>query len=171
MRLSIHIAQPDARVCSEASIRAALAGSAYPLPGAEVRYWAAAGWQVLEQGYDLPDVYVCSIEVAASGDATIPIHCPRHDLYGFYMVEGSIRITGADQKTCVLRTDAGHYRLSYLPAAAYSCHFAAGKHHIFYFVAKGSVLFREASAELEDETAPVEALRARLAVPTVSTSL
>jgi AraC-type DNA-binding domain-containing proteins len=171
MRLSIHIDRPDARVRSEATISAAVARSAYPLPGAEVRYWVGQGWQVLEQGYDLPDVYVCSIEVEAMGDTVLPIRCPQHDLYGFYVVAGSVSLTGADEQTVVLRTDAGHYRLSYLPAAAYTCRFATGTHQIFYFVAKDSVLFREPSAELGGSIAPVEALRVRLAVPAVSARL
>jgi len=171
MRLSLHIDRPDARVHSEAAIRAAVARSAYPLAGAEARYWAAPGWQVLEQGYDLPDVYVCSVEVEASGDTAIPIRCPLHDLYGFYMVAGGIRIGTTDARAVVLHTNAGHYRLSYLPAATYTCSFAAGIHHIFYFVAKDSVLFREPSPELADSLAPVEALRARLATPAVSANL
>jgi len=154
-----------------AAVRAAVARSDYPLPGAEARYWVAPGWEVLEQGYDLPDVYVCSIEVEAASDAVIPIRCPQHDLYGFYVLAGSIRLTGADEHTAVLRTDAGHYRLSYLPAAAYRCRFTAGRHHIFYFVAKGSVLFREPSPELSEGIAPVEALKARLAAPAVSAGL
>lgn len=148
-----------------------MASSTYPLPGAEVRYWVGRGWRVLEQGYDLPDVYVCSIEVVASGDTVLPIRCPQHDLYGFYVLAGSVRLTGAEAPTAVLDTAAGHYRLSYLPAAAYRCLFAAGRHHVFYFVAKGSVLFREASPELGADIAPVEALRARLGIPKVSASL
>lgn len=171
MRLSIHIDRPDARVRSEAIISAAVARSAYPLPGAEVRYWVGQGWQVMEQGYDLPDVYVCSIEVEAMGDTVLPIRCPQHDLYGFYVVAGSVSLSGADEQTVVLRTDAGHYRLSYLPAAAYTCHFAAGTHHIFYFVAKGTTLLREPSAELSEDIAPVKALKARLTAPAVSGGL
>lgn len=171
MQLSIHIDRPDARVYGEAAIRTALAGSAHPLPGAEVRYWVAQEWQVLEQGYDLPDVYVCSIEVETSGDADIPIRCPRHDLYGFFILRGGIRITAAGQQPDVLATEAGHYRLSYLPAAAYTCHFSTGSHHIFYFVAKAGVLFRKSSPELGYDIGPVEALRAKLGVPSVSTRL
>ncbi|SKB62865.1 AraC-type DNA-binding protein [Parapedobacter luteus] len=153
------------------AIQTAVASSTYPLPGAEVRYWVGRGWRVLEQGYDLPDVYVCSIEVAATGDVTIPIRCPRHDLYGFYVLAGRVRLTGAGAPTAVLDTAAGHYRLSYLPAAAYTCHFGAGKHHIFYFVPKDTLLFREPSPELGAGIAPVEALRARLGTPKVSASL
>lgn len=111
------------------------------------------------------------MEVVARGDATLPIRCPRHDLYGFYVLAGGVCITGADRQTAVLRTGGGHYRLSYLPAAAYSCHFAAGTHHIFYLVAKDRVLFREPSPELGEGLAPVEALRARLAAPAVSERL
>ncbi|GEM_PF-1110232 len=171
MRLSFHIDRPDACVHDAGAIRRAVAGSAYPLAGAEVRYWVAQGWQVLEQGYDLPDVYVCSIEIGATGDATIPIRCLQHDLYGLYVVTGGVSIAGADQQTAVLRTDAGHYRLSYLPAAAYTCHVATGMHHVFYFVPKDAVLFREPSPELGESIAPVEALRARLTALAVSASL
>lgn len=171
MQLSLHINRPDARVHNEAAVRAAVAHSAYPFPGAEVRYWVVQGWQLLEQGYDLPDVYVCSIEIESTGDAVIPIRCPMHDLYGFYVLAGSISLTGADQQTVVLRTDAGHYRLSYLPAAAYTCYLGAGSHRIFYFVAKRATLLRESSPEFAEGIAPVEALRARLAAPAVSASL
>ncbi|MFC3199867.1 helix-turn-helix transcriptional regulator [Parapedobacter deserti] len=171
MEPAIHIAQLQSLVHRKDSIRAAVARSAYPLPGAEVRYWAAQGWKVLEQGYDLPDVYVCSIEVEAMGDTVIPIRCPRHDLYGVYVLAGGVRISGADEQTPVLHTEAGHYRLSYLPAAAYSCHFAAGSHHVFYFVPKAALLFREPSPELGESIAPVEALRAKLGTPAVSARL
>ena len=61
MQPSIHIDRPGARVYDEALVSAAVARSAYPLPGAEVRYWVGQGWRVLEQGYDLniidPAVY------------------------------------------------------------------------------------------------------------------
>jgi len=158
-------------VYDEALVSAAVARSAYPLPGAEVRYWVGQGWRVLEQGYDLPDVYVCSIDVAASGDTVIPIRCPQHDLYGFYVLAGRVRLNGAGVSAAVLDTTAGHYRLSYLPAAAYTCHFTAGTHRIFYFVTKRTTLLREPSPELAEGIAAVEALKARLAAPTVSTNL
>ena len=170
MQVAIHIDHLDARVHTEALIRTALADSAYSLLGAEVRYWAANGWRILEQGYDLPDVYVCSIEVEASSDTLISIRCPQYDLYGLYVLAGGIHITGVDQQATVLQTDAGHYRLSYLPAAVYTCHFVAGKHHLFYFVAKGSTFLREPSPELSENLAPVEALKARLRVPVASSS-
>ena len=171
MQTAIHIDRPDAHVHDEAAIHAALAGSAHPLPGAEARYWQAPGWCLLEQGYDLPDVYVCSLEVENEAPTAIPIRCPRHDLYGFYVLAGGVCITGTDQQTAMLRTGAGHYRLSYLPAAAYTCHFTAGTHHVLYFVAKDTVLFREPSYELAENIAPVEALRAKLGTPAVSASL
>src|SRR5690606_10388401 len=112
----------------------AVARSTHSLQGAEARYWRAQEWNVLEQGYDLPDVYVCNIEVEALAAADIPIRCPRHDLYGFYVLEGGVHITAANRVSAVLRTKAMHYRLCYLPAAAYHCHFVRGMHRIFYFV-------------------------------------
>lgn len=171
MLLAIQINRPDACVYNEAAIRRAVAASAHPLLGAEVRYWKAQEWNVLEQGYDLPDVYVSYLEITTTTGTAIPIRCPVHDLYGFYVLEGDVRITAANGASAVLRTEAMHYRLSYLPAAAYYCHFARGIHRIFYFVAKDSVLFREPSPELGEDIGPVEALRAKLSAPAVSAAL
>lgn len=171
MQLPIHIDRPGACVHDAAAIRAALADSAFPLPGAAVRYWAASGWQVLEQGYDLPNVYVGYMEITATDGTTVPIRCPLHNLYGFYVLEGDVGIAAAHGKAMVLRTGAGHYRLSYLPAAAYHCRIARGTHRIFYFVASDAVLFREPSPELEAAIGPVDALRAKLGKPMVSARL
>ena len=171
MQSAIQINDKNSRVYDSAAIARAVANCHHSLQAAEVQYWVTSLWRVLEQGYDLPDVYVSYLEISAMTDTNVPIRCPRQDLYGFYVLEGGVQITGADAQTVVLRTTGGHYRLSYLPAASYTCHFTAGMHRIFYFVAKGSVLFREPSPELDEDIGPVEALRARLSAPAVSLAL
>src|SRR5690606_12446148 len=139
--------------------------------GAEARYWREQEWNVLEQRYDLSDVYVCNIEVEVLAAADIPICCPRHNLYGYYVQEADVHNTADHRLSTVLRTKAMHYRLCYLPAAAYHCHFVRGMHRIFYFVAKDSVLLRQRSPELGEDIGPVEALRIKLSTPEVSPAL
>lgn len=171
MQSAIQINDKNSRVYDSAAIARAVANCHHSLQAAEVQYWVTSLWRVLEQGYDLPDVYVSYLEITTTKGTAIPIRCPVHDLYGFYVLEGDVRITAANGASAVLRTEAGHYRLSYLPAASYTCNFTAGMHRIFYFVTKDSILFREPSPELGEDIGPVEALRAKLSAPAVSPAL
>ncbi len=171
LKPAIHIDQPEARVQDGAAIQAAVARSDHPLAGCEVRYWVGAEWQVLEQAYDLPDVYVSYLEITAQGDCHIPIRCPCHDLYWLYVLAGSIGIAHIGHPRLLLVTAAGQYRLSYLPPARYVCRFAAGMHRVFYAVHKPRALFREHSRELAGGIAAVEAVKARLGHPAVSDRL
>src|SRR5690606_804314 len=96
---AVQIADESLRVPDRRDIAAAVAGCRYRLPGAETGVWKSAMWQVVEQAYDLPDVYATSIEVhTGRPDTLIPIRCPRYDLYWLYVPEGQLVIASADER-------------------------------------------------------------------------
>ncbi|GGG94053.1 hypothetical protein GCM10007415_31370 [Parapedobacter pyrenivorans] len=150
----------------------ALAHCRYRLPGAHHGVWQHPHWQVVEQAYDLPDVYVSYIEVKAHlADTSIPIRCPRHDLYWLYLLRGTLEIATRKAGKPLVYTTENHYRVSYLPAGRYACRFREGTHRIFYVVHKPQALFREESPELGMEATVIHAVKARLAAHATSPQL
>ncbi len=162
MRQAIQIADETARVTDAAAIDAALAQCAHRLPGAIVEVWQGLGWLVVEQAYDLPDLYTSHLEVFADDpETTIPVRCPEHDLYWLYMLSGPMAIHAADAEKPLVKIDTDRYRVCYLPAGPYACRFGQGVHRFFYVVHKPSALLREESLELAVHDRLIEALKAR----------
>src|SRR5690606_38332423 len=124
------------------------------------------------QAYDLPDVYLSYIEVGAYvAEITIPIQCPRHDLYWLYVLQGRLEITAQDSTKTLVSTIESRYRVAYLPTGRYGCRFKAGTHRLLYVVHKPSALFREESPEFDIPANVIAAVRAKLAVHAVSNPL
>ncbi len=162
----------SARVIDKAIVEAALARCAYRLPGAIPAVFGRDGWLVVEQAYDLPDVYACYMEVQVdAATASIPIRCPMNDLYWLYVLFGNIGIKRAGERKAVLRERARHYRLGYLPSGDYNALFEEGHHQLFYVVHKPSSLFREDSDEFVMETAIFNALKEQVSTPAKTDSL
>lgn len=160
---AIQIDDESAFVTDETVVAAALDGCWHRLSDATHNVWQCVGWQVVEQAYDLPDMYLSYIEVQADAPYTaIPIRCPKHDLYWLYPLRGGLAIATADGGNALVKTNAGHYRISYLPAARYTCRFNEGSHQLFYVVHKPRALLREKSPELDAQTPVVTALAAQL---------
>ncbi|WP_177195286.1 helix-turn-helix transcriptional regulator [Parapedobacter indicus] len=169
---AIQVADDHARVRDEATLAAIRTECRYQLPGAIPDVWKRPDWQVVEQAFDLPDVYVSYIEVRTYAASTcIPIQCPRYDLYWLYLVRGAMDITTPDTRKALVTTTEKHYRVSYLPAGRYACSFGEGTHHIFYVVHKPKALFREESPELGMEATVISAVKTRLAVHAASYEL
>jgi len=169
---AIQIHDEDARIADAATTNTALAQCAYRLPGAEAIIWQHRNWQVVEQAYDLPDVYVSYIEVQAyTASAVIPIYCPRYDLYWLYLLRGTMDITTPEARKTLVKTTENHYRVSYLPAGRYACSFNEGTHRIFYVVHKPKALFREESPELGMEATVINAVKTKLAAHAASHAL
>ena len=169
---AIQVADDDACIRDEATLEAIRSECRYQLPGAIPGVWKRAEWQVVEQAYDLPDVYVSYIEVQTyTASSLIPIRCPRYDLYWLYLLRGEMDIITADTRKTLVKTTENHYRVSYLPAGRYACSFGEGTHHIFYVVHKPKALFREESPELGTEATVINAVKTRLAVHVTSHAL
>lgn len=171
MQPSIHIAEPLALVTDPDALQTAVSMSRSPLAAADVRYWRTEQWALLEQAYDLPDIYLCYIEVETASAVNIPVRCPHHDLYWLYLLKGGFCISGTDGRSHALKTAAPHYRLAYLPPASYTCRFTTGIHRVFYMVYKPAVLFREDSDELNRGSGPLEAVKKLLGIPSISDPL
>ncbi len=161
---AIQIDDETTRVTDAKVIAAALLKCRYRLPGAAAQVWRQTNWQVVEQAYDLPDVYISYIEVRAyTAHAFVRIRCPQHDLYWLYLLGGEMGITTPDGHKPLIKTIQNHYRVSYLPAGRYGCRFGEGTHRIFYVVHKATALFREDSPELGVQADVFAAVKARLA--------
>jgi len=169
---AIQVTDDHARIQDVASVAAILANCRHQLSGAIPDVWKRPDWQVVEQAYDLPDVYVSYIEVQTyTASSLIPIHCPRYDLYWLYMLRGTMDITTPEARKTLVKTTENHYRVSYLPAGRYACSFSEGTHRIFYVVHKPKALFREESPELGMEATVIHAVKTRLAMHATSHAL
>ncbi|MEC3881608.1 helix-turn-helix transcriptional regulator [Parapedobacter sp. 10938] len=169
---AIQIADENVRVHDTQAVADALSACRHQLPGASTGVWRQAHWQVSEQAYDLPDVYVSYIEIGAyAAETTIPIKCPRYDLYWLYLLRGALTITTPDAKKTLVETTENQYRVSYLPAGRYACSFRKGTHRIFYVVHKPKALFREESPELLVQSDVIAALQAQLATHVTTSAL
>ncbi len=169
---AIQVTDEAARIRDEAATAAILAECRYRLPGAIPSAWKRAEWRVVEQAYDLPDVYVSYIEVGAYAASTcIPIQCPRYDLYWLYLLRGTLEIATRKAGKPLVKTTENHYRVSYLPAGRYACRFCEGTHGIFYVVHKPKALFREESPELGMEVTVFNAVKTQLAAHATSPEL
>lgn len=172
MVTAIQIADEAARVHDTQAVADALSACQHQLPGASTGVWQHKHWQVLEQAYDLPDVYVSYIEARIyAAVTTIPIHCPRHDLYWLYVMQGRLDITAQDSRKTLVSTTKNHYRVAYLPTGRYGCRFKAGTHRLLYVVHKPSALFREESPEFDIPANVIAAVKAQLAVHAASAPL
>src|SRR5690606_35676250 len=172
METAIQLTDEAARVHDPQTVADALSACRHQLPGASTGVWQHGHWQVSEQAYDLPDVYVSYIEVRAyKAETTIPIHCPRHDLYWLDVLQGRLDITTRDSRKILVSTTENHYRVAYLPTGRYGCCFKAGTHRFLYVVHKPSALFREESPEFDMPTHVMAAVRDQLAIHAVSAPL
>lgn len=169
---AIQVTDEAARVHDPQTVANAIADCKHQLPGASNGVWRHRYWQVSEQAYDLPDVYVSYIEVRAySAETTIPIQCPRHDLYWLYVLQGRLNITAHDRRKILVSTTENRYRVAYLPTGRYGCRFKAGTHRLLYVVHKPSALFREESPEFDIPANVIAAVKDQLAVHAVSAPL
>jgi len=172
METAIQLTDEAARVHDTQAVAEALSACRHQIRGASTGVWQHAHWQVSEQAYDLPDVYVSYIEVRAYvAETTIPIHCPRHDLYWLYVMQGRLDITAQDSRKTLVSTTESHYRVAYLPTGRYGCCFKAGTHRLLYVVHKPSALFREESPEFDIPANVIAAVKAQLNVHAVSAPL
>src|SRR5690606_14987386 len=169
---AIQIADETARVHDAQAVTDAIASCRHQLPAANTGVWQHKHWQASDQAYDLPDVYVSYIEVRVyAAETTIPIACPRHDLYWLYVLQGRLDITAQDSRNTLVSTTDNHYRVAYLPTGRYGCCFKAGTHRFLYVVHKPSALFREESPEFDIPANVIAAVKAKLAVHAVSNPL
>lgn len=170
MLSAIQIADETVRL-HDTAVAYALASCRHQLPGASTGVWQHEHWQVSEQAYDLPDVYVSYIEVQAYAAETIPIRCPKHDLYWLYVLQGRLAIAVPNGRNILVSTRENHYRVAYLPKGQYGCRFKAGTHRLLYVVHKPSSLFREESPEFDIPANVISAVKEQLATHAVSEPL
>ena len=169
MLRAIQLTDEAARVHDVQAVADALATCQHELPGATNGVWQHTDWQVVEQAYDLPDVYVSYIEVSVyTAKTAIPIHCPRHDLYWLYVLQGRLDITARYSTKTLVSTTENYYRVAYLPKGRYGCRFRRGTHRLLYVVHKPSALFREESPEFDILANVTAAVKAQLAAHAVS---
>src|SRR5690606_18802715 len=169
---AIQIADETARVHGAQAVTDAIASCRHQLPAANTGVWQHKHWQASDQAYDLPDVYVSYIEVRVyAAETTIPIACPRHDLYWLYVLQGRLDITAQDSRNTLVSTTDNHYRVAYLPTGRYGCRFKAGTHRFLYAVHKPSALFREESPGVDRPAHGMAAVWDQLAIHAVSAPL
>lgn len=172
MRQAIQIDDEAARVTDAAAITAASKQCTFLLPGAIVEVWQRPGWLVVEQAYDLIDLYTSYLEVLIDApQADIPIRCPENDLYWLYVLVGQPAFAHADGTRILTTTTKNHYRLQYLPNGRYRCRLANGLHQLFYTVHKPRALFREESPELDVHAQVVAALKAQAKIHAIGEAL
>jgi len=169
---AIQLTRNHAQIADQQAANAVVSTCRYQLPGAWLAVWKHPEWQVVEQAYDLPDVYMSYLEIRInSPHAYIPIRCPQYDLYWLYLLRGAMDIVSGDRTKTLVQTRENHYRVSYLPAGTYACRFDSGRHRIFYVVHKPNTLFREESPELGVEIDVMNAVKAQLRTHATSRAL
>ena len=169
---AIQLTSDHDRITNQQIITAAVSTCWHDLSGAERAVWKNPQCQVVEQAYDLPDVYVSYLEIQVYAPHTyLPIRCPQSDLYWLYLLRGALDIVSGDRTKTLVTTSENHYRVSYLPAGRYACLFRQGTHRIFYVVHKPVALFREESPELGIEIDVMHAVKAKLNTHATSSAL
>src|SRR5690606_26846407 len=169
---AIQIADETARVHDAQAVTDAIASCRHQLPAANTGVWQHKHWQASDQAYDLPDVYVSYIEVRVyAAETTIPIACPRHELYWLYVLQGRLDITAQDSRNTLVSTTDNHYRVAYLPTGRYGARLKAATHRFLYVVHHPCAMFREEIPEFDMLTHVRAVVRVRLAIPAVFASL
>lgn len=132
----------------------------YSLPEAECALWITPDYIILEQSYDLENVFLSyvEIEVRKRSRVEVPIYCPKHDLFWMYMLQGKMKFYQVSKPTNTIKVNQKQYRVSYLPVGHYRVRLHKGKHRVFYMVHKKRSLFRSWSNELDALIGPVSAL-------------
>lgn len=160
MKKAVEIRAPVTPFLIGNRIKEQLRRAIYSLPEAECALWITPDYIILEQSYDLENVFLSyvEIEVRKRSKVEVPIFCPKHDLFWMYMLQGKMKFYQVSKPTNTIKVNQKQYRVSYLPVGHYRVRLQKGKHRVFYMVHKKRSLFRSWSNELDPLIGPVSAL-------------